>query len=111
MDQSLAGHRVRDYVQLPADAIRQNYSTYNSLSGGIIMRRTWLYLKLAVLLLFAVMMFSNRQVSADAAACTGSCSDDCWFSTCCKCQTQLSCGCYIASGEKGCGACASAALE
>jgi hypothetical protein len=93
-------------------AIRQIYSTYNSFSGGIIMkRRAWLYLKLAVLLLFAVMMFSNRQVSADAASCSGSCTDDCWFSTCCKCQTELSCGCFIASGEKGCGSCQAAKLE
>jgi hypothetical protein len=75
------------------------------------MRNTWLYLKLAVLLLSAVMMFGSLQSKAAADACSGSCSDDCWFSTCCKCQTQLSCGCFIASGEKGCGACQAAAVE
>lgn len=76
------------------------------------MRRTWLYLKLAVLLLFAVMMFANQQSNVvQATACSGSCKDECWFSTCCKCQTELACGCYIASGEKGCGSCSNPPAE
>jgi len=73
------------------------------------MRRTWLYLKLAVLLLGAVMMFGNLQtnrVSAEEGlACTGACSDECWLTVCCKCNTDSACGCHIEPGEKGCGDC------
>jgi hypothetical protein len=70
------------------------------------MRRTWLYLKLGVLLLAAVMMYANLQTNrVFANACSGGCANDCTLKVCCKCSTASTCGCKIQSGEEGCGAC------
>jgi hypothetical protein len=73
------------------------------------MKRTWLYLKLAVLLLSAVMMYSNVESNRVFAAdsCSGGCdeksSETLLFR--CVCQTASSCGCFIQAGEEGCGVC------
>ncbi len=68
------------------------------------MKRTWLYLKLAVLLLSAVMMYSNVESSrVFAEGCSGGCDKN--SAGDCKCQTSTSCGCYIEPGESGCGVC------
>lgn len=70
------------------------------------MKRTWLYLKLATLMLGAVMMFGNLEGnSAFADGCSGGCDNTCSPHVCCKCQTASSCGCKIQSGETGCGEC------
>jgi len=70
------------------------------------MRTTWIYLKLAVLLIAAVMMFTSlKPTTVFADGCTGGCSDECWFTVCCKCQSATTCGCKIQSGETGCGNC------
>jgi len=70
------------------------------------MRTSWLYLKLAVLLFAAVMMFGSlKSNKAFAEACTGGCANDCTLSVCCKCQSSTTCGCKIQSGEQGCGTC------
>jgi hypothetical protein len=67
------------------------------------MKRTWLYLKLAVLLLSAVMMYSNVESSrVFAEGCSGGCETS---GGNCKCQTSTKCGCYIEPGEAGCGVC------
>lgn len=76
------------------------------------MRTTWLYLKLAVLFLAAVMMYGNLQTNrVFATACSGSCKDDCWIGVCCKCQVDSTCGCHIEPGESGCGDCEASHLE
>lgn len=70
------------------------------------MRTTWIYLKLAVLLIAAVMMFVNlKSNTVFAQNCTGGCANDCTLQVCCKCQSVTSCGCKIQSGETGCGTC------
>lgn len=67
------------------------------------MRRTWLYLKLAVLVLSAAMMYTNVESShVFAFGCSGGCDRS---GENCKCQTSSSCGCFIESGEAGCGVC------
>jgi hypothetical protein len=73
------------------------------------MKRTWLYLKLAVLLLSAVMMYSNVGSSrVFAEGCSGGCDKD---GERCVCQTASACGCFIQSGEKGCGVCSGGGSE
>jgi|GEM_PF-6558540 len=74
------------------------------------MKRTWLYLKLAVLLLSAVMMYSNMGSSRVFAAdgCSGGCDKD---GERCVCQTASACGCFIQTGEKGCGVCSGGSSE
>ena len=72
------------------------------------MKRTWLYLKLAVLLLSAVMMYGNVESNrVFANACSGGCdekeAETLLFR--CVCQTASSCGCFIQAGEEGCGVC------
>lgn len=70
------------------------------------MKRSWLYLKLAVLLLGAVMMYGNLESNrVFAFACNGGCDNTCAPSVCCKCQTDVSCGCKVQAGETGCGIC------
>ena len=76
------------------------------------MRKTWLYLKLAVLVLSAVMMFGNRQSSAvEAFACDATCKNTCTLSVCCECEGDTSCNCLIKSGDTGCGKCAKGSEE
>lgn len=70
------------------------------------MKPTWIYLKLAVLLFSAVVMFGQiKSNTVFAEACSGGCANDCTLSVCCKCQTASTCGCKIQSGETGCGSC------
>lgn len=73
------------------------------------MKKTWLYLKLAVLLLSAVMMYSNVESSrVFAEGCSGGCESE---NNRCVCQTASACGCFIQSGEKGCGVCSNGGSE
>ena len=73
------------------------------------MKRTWLYLKLAALMLSAVMMFGNvENTRAFADGCSGGCdekeAETLLFR--CVCQTNSTgCGCFIQVGEDGCGVC------
>lgn len=74
------------------------------------MKRTWLYLKLAVLLLSAVMMYSNVESSrVFADGCSGGCDKN--TAGDCKCNTSSSCGCYIQPNESGCGVCKGGGTE
>lgn len=72
------------------------------------MKRTWLYLKLAALVLSTVMMYGSVESSyASADGCSGGCdekeAETLLFR--CVCQTASSCGCFIQAGEDGCGVC------
>ena len=74
------------------------------------MKRTWLYLKLGVLLLSTVMMYSNVASShVIAPGCSGGCDKTAGGD--CKCQTNIRCGCYIQPGQSGCGVCNGGASE